>query len=95
MINEEDLTDKYDINEVIKKVCKAVLYFKRSLTKNDAVLQKYVKEEKGNQLSLLLDVKTGWNSLLTMPQRFIDLKTCIQKSLIDLNHPVTLNDSEF
>lgn len=46
----------------------------------------YVKEEKGEELSLLLEVKTRWNTLLTMLQRFIDSKTCIQESLIDLNH---------
>lgn len=38
-----DLTNEYNINVVIKKVRKVVMFFKRSLTKNDTILQKYVK----------------------------------------------------
>jgi hypothetical protein len=64
--NVPDLTNDQNINEVIKKVRKVVLYFKRSPTKNDTVFQKYVKSEHGKELSLLLDCKTRWNSLLTM-----------------------------
>ena len=79
----------------MKKARKVVVLFKRSPTKNGAVLQKYVKEEKGSKLSLILDCKTRWNSLLSMLERFLALKTCIQKALIDLNHPVFLNESDF
>lgn len=38
-----DLINEQNINEIIKKVRNVVVYFKRSPTKNDAVLQKYVK----------------------------------------------------
>lgn len=47
-----------NINELVKKVRKTVLLFKRSSTKNDSILQKYVKSEKGKELTLLLDCKT-------------------------------------
>jgi hypothetical protein len=93
--NVPDLTNDQNINEVIKKVRKVVLYFKRSPTKNDTVFQKYVTSEHGKELSLLLDCKTRWNSLLTMLERFALLKASIQKALIDLNHPVRLEDSDF
>jgi hypothetical protein len=93
--NVPDLTNDENINEVIKKVRKVVLYFKRSPTKNDTVFQKYVTSEHGKELSLLLDCKTRWNSLLTMLERFALLKASIQKALIDLNHPVRLEDSDF
>lgn len=90
-----ELTQDENINELIKKVRKVVMYFKRSPLKNETVLQKYVKIEHGKELSLLLDCKTRWNSLLTMLERFYLLKICIQKALIDLNHPICLEDVEF
>lgn len=90
-----ELTQDENINELIEKVRKVVVYFKRSPLKNETVLQKYVKIEHGKELSLLLDCKTRWNSLLTMLERFYLLKTCIQKALIDLNHPIRLEDVEF
>ena len=53
--NMDLLTNEQNINELVKKARKIVVLFKRSPTKNDAVLQKYVKEEKGSELSLILD----------------------------------------
>ena len=76
-------------------VRKIVLYFKRSPTKNDTVLQKYVKLEHNKEFTLLLDTKTRWNSLLTMLERFIFLKTSIEKALIDLKHLIRLEESDF
>lgn len=71
------------------------MYFKKSPTKNDTVLQKYVKADHGKEIKLLLDCKTRRNNLLFMVERFILLKTSIQKSLIDLNHPVHIDDSDY
>ena len=93
--NADLLTNKQNINELVKKARKVVVIFKQSPTKNDAVLQKYIKEDKGSELLLILDCKTRWNSLLSMLESFLALKTCIQKALIDLNHPVSLNESDF
>lgn len=90
-----ELTQDENIKELIKKIRKVVVYFKRSALKNETVLQKYVKIEHGKELSLLLDCKTRWNSLLTMLERFNLLKTCVQKALIDLNHPIRLEDDDF
>lgn len=90
-----DLTNEQNINDIIKQVRQVVIYFKRSPTKNDVILQKYVKCEHGKELSLLLDCKTRWNSLLTMLERFVLLKSSIQKALIDLSHPICLNDNDF
>ena len=71
------------IEEVISKVRRIVRLFKRSPVKN-SILQKYVREENGKELSLLLDCKTRWNSLLAMIDRFISLKKPISKALIDI-----------
>lgn len=65
-VGELSDSEIYNISDVVKKVRAVVLIFKRSPTKNDTILQKYVKAEKGKELSLLLDVKTRWNSLLSM-----------------------------
>ena len=73
---------------LIQKVPKVVKIFRSSPTKNDKVLQKYVKEEFGKELSLALDSKTRWNSLVSMIQSFVKLKYCIKKSLIDLKSPI-------
>ncbi|KAL1447382.1 hypothetical protein WDU94_012282, partial [Cyamophila willieti] len=95
VIDVPELTSDNNISEVIKKVRKVVGHFKRSSTKNDTVLQKYVREEKGKELSLILDVKTRWNSLLDMIGRFVVLKSCIQKALIDTKCQIKLEERDF
>ncbi|GBN53213.1 hypothetical protein AVEN_191993-1, partial [Araneus ventricosus] len=51
-------------NDLLQKVRKVVKLFERSPTKYDMYLQKYVKEDTGKELSLILDCRTLWNSLL-------------------------------
>src|SRR5262249_19135821 len=66
-----------EFHSLIKKVRSVVKLFRKSPTKND-LLQKYVKEEFGKEVHLI-DVKTRWNSLYLMLQRFYELKSCILK----------------
>ena len=47
-----------NMRDLIQKVRKVVFIFKNSPTKNDDYLQKYVREERGSELSLLIDSKT-------------------------------------
>lgn len=77
-----ELSDEYQ--GVVDKVRKIVKFFRRSPTQNDDVLQKNVKQDKGKELSLILDCRTRWSSLLSMLSRFLELRCSIQKSLIDL-----------
>ncbi len=49
--------------------------------KDDSFLQKYVKEEKSKELSLILDCRTRWNSLLSLLERFYSTKMCIDKGI--------------
>ncbi|GBM11906.1 hypothetical protein AVEN_209610-1 [Araneus ventricosus] len=70
-------------NDLLQKVWKVVKLFKRSPTKYDMYLQ-YVKEDTGKELSLSLDCRTRWNSLLAMIERFHKLKVCIDKDLIHI-----------
>ena len=60
------------------------------LVKN-SILQKYVNEEKGRELSSLLDCKTLWNSLIAMIERFILLKKPVSKALIDISSTERIN----
>ncbi|KAL4083320.1 hypothetical protein QTP88_028649 [Uroleucon formosanum] len=85
---------RFDIS-LEEDIVAIVTNFKRSPTKNDTILQNYVKAEHGKEIKLFLDCKTRWNSLLAILAHFILLKTSIQKSLIDLNHPVSFEDSDY
>ena len=49
------------------------------------VLQKYVLLEQNKEFSLVLDYKTRWSSTYEMIERFICLKKCISKTLLDLS----------
>ena len=55
----------------------------KSPVRND-LLQKYVKIEIGNELKLQLDIKTRWNSIVTMLRRFVQLSSPLKKVLIDI-----------
>ena len=69
--------------------------FRYSPTENDLMLQKYVREQFGKELMLILDTKTRWNSLMFMLERFLELKDCIRKAVIDLNLTMNISDDEF
>ena len=72
------------IKEEISIVRRTVRLFKRSPDEN-SLLKKYIREENGKELTLLLVCKTRWNSLLAMIHRFIYLKKPINKALIDIH----------
>lgn len=83
------------IAPLLLKVRQIVKIFRKSPTKNDAALQKYVREEFGSEKNLILDSKTRWNSLVLMLQRFYELRSCVQKALIDIESNLYFLDSEF
>ena len=58
-------------------------------------LQTHISNENRKELKLILDCKTRWSSLLKMLERFLQLRTCVQKSLIDLKSDVTFDTYEF
>ena len=103
---EEGLVMDYDIQEqdtetthsqigpLIQKVRKTVQIFKRSPLKNE-VLQNYIKLKFREEYFLIADSKTRWNSLLAMLERFHKLKSCIQKSDIDLKLNTNFTETDF
>ena len=83
-----------EIENVLKKVRKVVKIFRKSPVKN-GVLQKYVLLEQNKELSLVLDCKTRWSSMYEMIERFILLKKCISKALLDLSIEDDMSAAEF
>lgn len=78
--------------QLVQKVRSVVCLFRNSPLKNE--LQKYAKNEFSKELKLTLDCKTRWNSLCGMLVRFIEMKGCILKAMIDLNIRLKLEDSD-
>lgn len=83
---------KDNINKILKETRYLVKLFRKSPLKN-ITLQKYVKAECEQELNLLLDVKTRWNSMLCMTERFLKLKNAIKKALIDLDMSSKWNEN--
>ena len=72
------------VSDAISKVRAIVKVFRKRTLKSDC-LQKNCEKEFGKRLSLLLDTKTRWNSLLKMLTRFLELKAPIDTTLKELN----------
>ena len=83
-----------EIKNVLKKVRKVVKIFRKSPVKNE-VLQKYVLLEQNKRLSLVLDWKTRWSSMYEMVERFICLKKCIMKALLNFSIKHGISTTEF
>jgi hypothetical protein len=61
----------------------------------DEILTKYAMEEFGKPYTLELDVRTRCSSLVAMLERFLKLKNCFQKALIDLKSWITFSNAKF
>jgi len=83
-----------NVNALVQKVRQVVCLFKKSPTKND-VLCKYVREEFGKELSVLLDSKTRWSSLFTMLDRFYTIRNPVRKALIDVKSNIVFTEEDF
>ena len=83
-----------EIENVLKKVRRVVKIFRRSPIKNE-VLQKYMFLEQNKELSLVLDCKIRWSSTYETIERFICLKKCISKALLDLSIEHDISTAEF
>jgi hypothetical protein len=55
------------------------------LSTKNAVLQAKNSEKFGKMLNLLVDIKTRWNSIVQMIEKFLLLKDCIKLALSELN----------
>ena len=48
-------------------------------------LQGYVKREFGHELKLIFEVRTRWNSVFDLCERYIKLRSCVFKAYVDVN----------
>ena len=78
----------------MQKVQKIVKLFWQSLMKNYDYLHPYILENLGREKMLLLDWKTRRNSLLTMLERFYELKEEIKMAMLQLDVPFNLFEKE-
>ena len=81
-----DLTK--DFQGVIKNLRRIIRMIKTSSVKNN-ILQRYVNEQEGKTLHLMLDIKTWWNLLITMLKRFLKIKDPVDKTLTELRQQKT------
>lgn len=72
-----------NIKLAIYEMRKVVKFFRNSSIRTK-VLLKYVEEQEGHELKLLLDVPTRWNSLALSINRFLLLINCINNALDEL-----------
>ena len=64
-------------------------------SRENEVLQKYVLLAQNKELSLVLNCKTRWSFMYEMVERFICLKKCISKALLDLSIEHGICTTEF
>lgn len=80
--------------DTLTKLRTVAKLFKRSPVKN-GLLQRAVIETHGKELSLLLDSKTRWNSIIPMVKRYVTLKNEVAGTLTQLNKAeLTLTENE-
>lgn len=90
----DDKEMKENFQETIKKVRKICKLFRKSPVRNDENLQPQVMKALGKELKLALDVKTRWNSTVTMLRRFLLLTKEIKMALIQLDMNFDFSDDE-
>lgn len=73
---------------LVSKFRKTEKIFRKSLTKNYLILQKYVQEEHCKILEFILDCITCWCFLVIMLEGFHALRLYISKDLIDLRSDI-------
>ena len=83
-----------NINAIITKVRNIVRMFRRSPLKSET-LKKYINEHLGNNLNLILDCKTRWNSLISMIDRFSTVRKPLCKAMIDINMSIEICERDW
>jgi hAT family C-terminal dimerisation region len=82
---------RQNIKESLNKMRRIIKFFKRSAIRTE-VLNKHVVMIEGKALKLLLDCKTRWNTLGAAVNRFLKLKSCVNKALEELGATENFSD---
>lgn len=83
------------LQPLVLKLRTVVTLFKRSPTKNDDVLQPYIKKDFKKEVLLKLDCKTRWSSLCEMLETFYKVRMCVKMALIDLKIGIDFTEQKF
>ena len=84
---------KVKLRNLITKISIVVKMFRKLPTKMDDVFTKYCMEEFKKEV--ILDVKTRWNALLDMLERFVLLQNCVRNSLINIHTDIIFTEKMF
>lgn len=81
---EREVTDKFELSAIVKKVRASVLHFKHSPTKIDTILANHLPSDGNNKTySLILDVTTRWSSTFSMLERFEKVHEGLRAALLE------------
>lgn len=72
LVVEDGLKNTRDLQEIIGKCKSIVTHFKRSAKATD-ILRKEQEKRNENQLKLLQDIVTRWNSIYYMIKRILEM----------------------
>ena len=81
LIRSDLVSNTVNVVTAIDKMRKIARIIRKSPVKNDT-LQSYVKSQSRKGIHLILDCKTRWNRLVAMLERYIDLRSPVEKTLI-------------
>lgn len=85
-----------EISRIIIKVKNIVSHFKRSPLSTEKLLAYQRNQGNGNQLKLLQDVATRWNSVFYMLERFLTLEEAVKATMalinIDISNNLTVDE---
>ena len=79
-IRSDLVSNTVNVATAIDKVRKIARIIRKSPVKNDTLLS-YIKTENRESIHLLLDCKTRWNGLVAMLERFLNLRSPVEKTL--------------
>ena len=94
VINSDLTSNAVNVFTAIDKVRKIARIICKSPVKNDT-LQSYLKSENRKSIHLLLDCKTRLNSLDAMLERCLDLRSPLEKTLIDYKINDPFSEAEY
>ena len=72
---------------LIEKVRQTCREYRKSAMKNEEFLQEHVVKAHGQELQLILDCKTRWNTLIAMIKRFVQLHKEVKIATLMQNKP--------
>ena len=84
-----------NMNDTLTKVRRIVKIFRLSPLKTETLRKPIGNEPEVRDVTLILDCKQRWNSLINMVERFLLLEQPIRKAMIDLEIELNITTCVF